>query len=256
MKKVLLMIMLVFIGMVGCSKQGVSIEDIQKEGTLLIGLSGDYPPFEFYKMVDGKETLVGFDVKKKKKIAEELGVEVKFKNMDFNSLIGALQSGQVDMVISGMSPNEERLNQVDFSDFYYTGENAVLVRKEDADRYQTTEDLKDVKIGTQLGSIQTPIAQSLTTNVKELASTQSIVLELSNENVEAVILGNDIAARYAEQFDNVVVSDIKIESEEKMAVALPKESTELTEQVNKIISTLKADGTLGKMLEEAMQLAN
>ncbi len=62
MKKVLLMIMLVFIGMVGCSKQGVSIEDIQKEGTLLIGLSGDYPPFEFYKMVDGKETLVGFDV--------------------------------------------------------------------------------------------------------------------------------------------------------------------------------------------------
>ncbi len=49
MKKVLLMIMLVFIGMVGCSKQGVSIEDIQKEGTLLIGLSGDYPPFEFYK---------------------------------------------------------------------------------------------------------------------------------------------------------------------------------------------------------------
>lgn len=160
------------------------------------------------------------------------------------------------MVISGMSPNEERLNQVDFSDFYYTGENAVLVRKEDADRYQTTEDLKDVKIGTQLGSIQTPIAQSLTTNVKELASTQSIVLELSNENVEAVILGNDIAARYAEQFDNVVVSDIKIESEEKIAVALPKESTELTEQVNKIISTLKADGTLGKMLEEAMQLAN
>ncbi len=92
--------------------------------------------------------------------------------------------------------------------------------------------------------------------MKELASTQSIVLELSNENVEAVILGNDIAARYAEQFDNVVVSDIKIESEEKMAVALPKESTELTEQVNKIISTLKADGTLGKMLEEAMQLAN
>lgn len=256
MKKVLLMVMLVLIGMVGCSKQGITVEDIKKEGTLLIGLSGDYPPFEFYKMVDGKEQLVGFDVMLGEKIAEELGVDVEFKNMDFNSLVGALQSGQVDMVISGMSPNEERLNQVDFSDFYYTGENSVLVREDDIDHYQTVDDLKDAKIGTQLGSIQTPIAESLTSNVKELASTQSIVLELSNENVDAVILGNDIAARYAEQFDNVVVSNIKIESEEKMAVALPKDSTELTDRVNEIISNLKADGTIGKMLEEAMQLTN
>ena len=121
MKKMLMVLMLMLVGVVGCGQQGISIEDIEKEGTLLVGLSGDYPPFEFYKMIDGKETLVGFDVMLAEKIAEELGVEVEFKNMDFNSLIGALQSGQVDMVISGMSPNETRLKQVDFSDFYYTG---------------------------------------------------------------------------------------------------------------------------------------
>ena len=117
MKKMLMVLMLMLVGVVGCGQQGISIEDIEKEGTLLVGLSGDYPPFEFYKMIDGKETLVGFDVMLAEKIAEELGVEVEFKNMDFNSLIGALQSGQVDMVISGMSPNETRLKQVDFSDF-------------------------------------------------------------------------------------------------------------------------------------------
>ena len=72
------MVMLVLIGMVGCSKQGITVEDIKKEGTLLIGLSGDYPPFEFYKMVDGKEQLVGFDVMLGEKIAEELGVDVEF----------------------------------------------------------------------------------------------------------------------------------------------------------------------------------
>ena len=207
-------------------------------------------------MIDGKETLVGFDVMLAEKIAEELGVEVEFKNMDFNSLIGALQSGQVDMVISGMSPNETRLKQVYFSDFYYTGENAVLVREDDVAKYQTESDLKDIKIGTQLGSIQTPIAESFTSSVKELATTQSIVLELSNGNVDAVILGKDIADRYAEEFDNVVVSDVTISSEEAMAVALPKGSDELTAKVNEVIAKLKADGTLGEMLEEAMKIAN
>ena len=256
MKKMLMVLMLMLVGVVGCGQQGISIEDIEKEGTLLVGLSGDYPPFEFYKMIDGKETLVGFDVMLAEKIAEELGVEVEFKNMDFNSLIGALQSGQVDMVISGMSPNETRLKQVDFSDFYYTGENAVLVREDDVAKYQTESDLKDIKIGTQLGSIQTPIAESFTSSVKELSTTQSIVLELSNGNVDAVILGKDIADRYAEEFDNVVVSDVTISSEEAMAVALPKGSDELTAKVNEVIAKLNADGTLGEMLEEAMKIAN
>lgn len=256
MKKILMVLMLMLVGVVGCGQQGISIEDIEKEGTLLVGLSGDYPPFEFYKMMNGKETLVGFDVMLAEKIAEELGVEVEFKNMDFNSLIGALQSGQVDMVISGMSPNEQRLKQVDFSDFYYTGGNAVLVREEDADKYQTDADLKDIKIGTQLGSIQTPIAEEYTSNIKELTSTQAIVLELSNGNVDAVMIGKDIADRYAKEFDNVIVSNITIAANEGMAVALPKGSDELTAKVNEVIAKLRADGTIGEMLEEAMKIAN
>lgn len=256
MKKMLMVLMLMLVGIIGCEQQGVTIEDIKSEAMLLVGLSGDYPPFEFYKMIDGKETLVGFDVMLAEAIAEELGVDVEFKNMDFNSLIGALQSGQVDMVISGMSPDEKRLKQVDFSDFYYTGENAVLVREEDASNYQTEEDLKDIKIGTQLGSIQTPIAESFTSSVKELASTQSVVLELSNGNVDAVIVGKDIANRYAKEFDNVLVSNVMISSEETMAIAIPKGSDDLVSKVNEIIASLKSDGTLGIMLEEAMKIAN
>lgn len=256
MKKMLMILMLMLVGIVGCGQQGVTVEDIQNEGVLLVGLSGDYPPFEFYKMIDGEETLVGFDVMLAEKIADELNVKVEFKNMDFGGLIAALQSGQVDMVISGMTPNEERLEQVDFSDFYYTGENAILVREDEASNYQSEADLKDANIGTQLGSIQTPIAESFTSNVKELPATQSIVLELSNGNIDAVILGKDIATRYANEFDNVVVSDITINSEESMAVAMPKGSEQLVSKVNEIITKLQADGTLGIMLEEAMKLAN
>lgn len=258
MKKMLILLVGLLVAVVGCSKQGILLEDIEKHGTLLIGVSGDYPPFEFYKMIDGKEVLVGFDIMLGEKIAEELGVEVEFKNMDFNALVGALQARQVDMVISGMSPTEERMEQIDFTDIYYCGSsNVALIREDEVDKYSTVEDLKGTKIGTQLASIQTPIAESLTMNVKELQTTQSLLLELSNGNIDAVILGKDIADRYAQEFEGVIISSIVLENtEEGMAVGLPKGSDELITKINEIISDLKANGEIEKMFEEATQLAN
>ena len=155
-----------------------------------------------------------------------------------------------------MSPDEERQKQVDFSDLYYTGENAVLVRTENADQVKTEDDLKGMKIGTQLGSVQSPIAYELTENVKELATTQAIVLELSNGNIDAVIVGKEIANRYAEEFDNIEVAQLEVSSEECMAVAMPKGSDELVAKVNEIISTLKSEGKLDMMLEEAISISN
>lgn len=256
MKKMLMILGLMLVGVVGCSQNGVSVESIEKNGSLLVGLSADYPPFESVKMIDGKETLVGFDVMLAEEIANELGVKVEFKQMDFSGLVGALQASQVDMVISGMSPDEERQKQVDFSDLYYTGENAVLIRTESVDSIKSEEDLKGIKIGTQLGSVQSPIAYELTENVKELATTQAIVLELSNGNLDAVIVGKEIANRYAEQFENVEVADLKVSSEEYMAVAMPKGSTDLVEKVNEVIASLKANGKLDEMLEEAITISN
>ena len=256
MKKLLMVLGLMLVGVVGCGQQGISIESIEKNGTLLVGLSADYPPFESHKMINGVDTLVGFDVMLAEEIANELGVKVQFKEMDFSGLVGALQSSQVDMVISGMSPDEERQKQVDFSDLYYTGENAVLVRTENADQVKTEVDLKGMKIGTQLGSVQSPIAYELTENVKELATTQAIVLELSNGNIDAVIVGKEIANRYAEEFDNIEVAQLEVSSEECMAVAMPKGSDELVAKVNEIISTLKSEGKLDMILEEAISISN
>lgn len=256
MKKMLMVLCLMLVGVVGCSQQGITVDSIQKNGSLLVGLSPDYPPFESFKMIDGAETLIGFDVMLAEEIANELGVSVEFKSMDFSGLVGALQSSQVDMVISGMSPDEERQKQVDFSDLYYTGENAVLVRTESVDSIKSEEDLKGIKIGTQLGSVQSPIAYEFTENVKELATTQAIVLELSNGNIDAVIVGKEIANRYAEQFDNVEVANVQVSSEEEMAVAMPKGSDELVKKVNEIISNLKSQGKLDTMLEEAITISN
>ena len=132
----------------------------------------------------------------------------------------------------------------------------MLIRTESVDSIKSEDDLKGIKIGTQLGSVQSPIAYELTENVKELATTQAIVLELSNGNLDAVIVGKEIANRYAEQLENVEVADLKVSSEEYMAVAMPKGSTDLVEKVNEVIASLKANGKLDEMLEEAITISN
>ncbi len=70
--------------------------------------SADYPPYEFHKVVNGKDEIVGFDIEIAKEIAKQLGVELEIKDIKFDGLLAALQGGTVDMVISGMTPTEER----------------------------------------------------------------------------------------------------------------------------------------------------
>ncbi|HAX72088.1 MAG TPA: ABC transporter substrate-binding protein [Firmicutes bacterium] len=257
MKKLMMMIAMLCLGVVaGCSSNGMTVEDLEEKGTLVVGLSADYPPFEFHKMIDGVDTIVGFDVMLAEEIAKELDVNLEISEMKFDGLIGALQAGHVDMVISGMTPDETRAKAVDFSDLYYNGLQGVLVSDANVSVLKSGDDLKDKAIGAQMGSVQSALAKELSTNVKELAKTQDLVLELSNGNLDAVIVGSEIAKRYADEFDGVSLSDIDLPTDEGMAVTMMKNSPELVEKVNEIIKSLKESGKLDEMLEEAINLMN
>ncbi|MER2173444.1 MAG: transporter substrate-binding domain-containing protein, partial [Carnobacterium sp.] len=141
------------------SAADTALEDIQEKGTLVIGTSADFPPYEFHSTVDGKDTIVGMDISIAQKIAEDLGVELKIEDIGFDSLLPALESEKVDMVISGMSPTEERRQSVDFSDVYYTGGQNIVVRETDKEIYTNTDDLTGLKVGVQTGSLQETLAQ-------------------------------------------------------------------------------------------------
>ena len=91
---------------------------IKKRGYIILGVSADYAPMEFHATVDGNDKIVGADISLAKKIAKDMGVKLQIKEMGFDALIGALKTGKVDMVISGMSDTPERRKQVDFSKPY------------------------------------------------------------------------------------------------------------------------------------------
>ena len=186
------------ISMVGCgsnakkesaSSKTSALEAIKSKGKLVVGTSADYPPYEFHKEIDGKDQIVGFDIEIAKQFAKDLGVELEIKDMAFDGLLVALQADKVDMIFAGMTPTDERKQNADFSDIYYTATHRFIVRSGDETAITSMEDLKGKKIGVQKGSIQEDIAKDNfdAENIKSLDKVTDLVLDLKNNKVDAIL---------------------------------------------------------------------
>ena len=231
---------------------------IKNNKKVIVGLSADYAPYEFHTMVDGKDETVGFDVDLAKEIAKDMGVELELKEMDFEALIGALKAGQIDMIISGMNPDDERRKEIDFSDIYYEAQHGVIVNAADKDKFKITEDLNGKKIGAQLGSTQQKIAEEKVTgaNLTLLANVNNLILELKSGKVEAIITEEPVAKIAIKNNPDMALSAIVFKDETGgNAVGLKKDSPELVAQINKTIKKLKDSGDLEKSIIKANELA-
>lgn len=251
------------VSLVGCGSKSDSATDnslkaIQDKDKVIVGLSADYAPYEFHAMVDGKDQIVGFDVELAKEISKDLGVELEIKEMEFEALIGALQAGQIDMIISGMNPDDKRKQAIDFSEIYYVSQHGVLVNKNDVDKYKEVADLAGKKIGAQLGSTQQGIAQDKVDNAQLtlLANVNNLVLELKTGKIDALITEKPVAEMAMKSNDTLALCPIEFKEESGgNAVGMQKGSKALTEAVNKTIKRLQDSGELNKFIMDANDLA-
>lgn len=103
----------------------VSPENVEyTNGILIMGTNVAFPPYEYYE--NGAAT--GIDVDMAQAIADKLGMKLQIDDMEFDSVIIAVQSGKVDIGVSGMTVTEERLKNIDFSDAYTTAKQVIIVR--------------------------------------------------------------------------------------------------------------------------------
>ena len=91
-------------------------------GTLVMATNAAFPPYEF---MDNNEVM-GIDADMAQAIADKLGMTLKIEDMEFDSIITAVQAGKADMGVAGMTVTEDRLKMIDFSDSYYTGKQVVI----------------------------------------------------------------------------------------------------------------------------------
>lgn len=238
-------------------KQESTLERIRRTGKIVVGTSADYAPYEFHTLIDGKDTIVGFDIEIAKEIAKDLGVELEIQDMNFDGLLQALNSDKVDFVIAGMTPNEERKKSVDFTDIYYTAQQGVMVRAEDKDKYKTIEDLKGKKVGAQAATIQEEIVKEQMPDSQLITLTKipDLVMELLNKKVEAIVVELPVAKGYVKNNDKLAISDIEVQDDTGgSAIAVKKGNQDLVELMNKTLKRLMEDGSIDRFVAEANEM--
>lgn len=241
------------------NSQSQAMERIKKNGKLVLGTSADYPPYEFHKSVNGKDEIVGFDVEIAKQIAKDLGVQLEVKDMKFDGLLAALDQGNVDLVVAGMNPTEERKKNVDFSNVYYTAVQTMIVRAEDKDKIKTPDDLKGKKVGVQKGAIQEKIAKEQVSGAQAVAlgKISDLVLALKNNRVDAVIVELPVATANVDANKDLFLTNIKLKTDvEGSAAAVKKGSGDLVKSINGTLDRLNKDKSIDKFVTDANNLVD
>jgi polar amino acid transport system substrate-binding protein len=227
----------------------IGCDDKSKENTLTVATSADNPPYEFIQ--NGQ--IVGLDIDLINAIGAKLGKKIIIKNFDFNGLLAALSTGNVDMIIAGITVTEERKKHIKFSQTYMATNVSILCRV--ADNFQSASDLNDKVVGVQLGTTWAIIAQNLANQfnirINYLSNNLMLIEELKSKVIDAIILEEWQSKKFIANNQELVSFSLKDFSSE-FAIALPNNS-EFVDMVNKAIQELKEDGTIGLITKKWLQ---
>jgi len=218
-------------------------------GKLIMGTNAAFPPYEFISDEDG-ETIVGIDAEIAALIAEELGLELEIEDMEFSSIISAVQSGKIDIGLAGMTVTEERLKNVNFSSTYAKGVQVVIVPQADS-KVASLDDLANAKIGVQESTTGHIYCEGDfgAENVIAFATGVLAVQALLTGDVDCVVIDNEPAKAFVEANEGLTI----LESEyavEDYAAAISKDNPELLEAFNAVLDAKIADGSVQKIVDK------
>lgn len=234
------------------------VDQIKANGKLVVGTSADYPPYEFHTEIDGKDTIVGFDIDIAKYIAKDLGVELEIVDMAFDNLLMSLANDEFDMVIAALTEDEERAKTNDFSKAYLESKNLILIRTEDEGKFKTLEDLKGANAGAQTGTIpyDNCVEYCGEATTIGLTKVQDLVMELKAGKIDVVMLDYMAVLTYADANDDLSAVDVGIPTTSQgYQIAMKKGDTELVEYVNGVLDKLAAENLIEQYIVEAQKLA-
>lgn len=232
----------------GDTTAAADADDVAKitgAGKIVVGIT-DYEPMD-YK--DG-EKWVGFDAELVEAVAEKLGVEVEFVEINWDNKFIELNSGTIDVIWNGMTVDDQVKANCDVSKSYATNSQVVVMNKADLDKYPDADSMKDITIAVEKGSAGEKEAQKITSNVVSLSAQSDAIKDVKGKASQACIIDSTMA--------NSLTAEGKDFSDLGYKVALTTEEygagfrkgSDLVEKVNAILDELKTDGTLQKLSEK------
>ena len=220
-------------------------------GKLTMSTNAAFPPYE---MTTDDGSFEGIDVEIAGAIAEKLGLELQIDDMDFDASLLAVQQGKSDMVMAGVTVNEERLAVMDFSDSYATGIQVVIV-PEDSD-IASIDDLEGKLIGTQRGTTGYIYCSDTPENggygedaVVAYDDGLTAVQALMNGQVDCVVIDNAPAQSFVDSNPGLKILDTEFAVED-YAIGVNKGNTALLEAINTALAELTEDGTVQAIVDK------
>ena len=223
-----------------------------ESGKLHMATNAAFPPYE---MTDDNGGFEGIDVEIAAAIADKLGLELVVDDMDFSSVINAVQGGKADIAMAGLTVNEERKQNVDFTASYATGVQVVIV-PEDSD-ITTVDDLSNDKmIGTQEATTGYIYCSDTPENggygedhVVAYTNGATAIQALLGGKVDAVVIDNEPAKAFVAANPTLKILDTEYVTEE-YAIGISKENNALLDAVNGALEELIADGTVQSIVDK------
>ena len=233
----------------GASVFATSVAVPAQADTLKVGTHPTFAPFEF---TDSDGNIIGFDLDIIKAIAKVNGDEVVVESMPFDGLIPSILTGNLDVIISGMTITDARKKRVEFSEGYYDSNLSIIIKKDMAETYKTADDLKGKTICVQIGTTGHDFANTISPdNVKALNNEPDAILELSNGGCEAVINDRPVNLYYLKKASLDTLTefvDPKFkENVDEFGIAVRKGNTDLVNKINNGLKQLEASGELDQI---------
>lgn len=217
---------------------------------IVFATNPEFPPFEFITPDGVMGEYDGIDMAIAAKIGENTGINVEMQSMEFDSLLVALQNGQIDATIAGMTVTDERAKSVDFTTPYYTATQVMIV-KEDSD-IASAADMEGKKITVVQGYTGETVVQDLgykpNENYEAFKKGTECIMELMNGKCDVVVIDSATAQKYvADNKGLKIVEDEEAFGAEEYAMAVQKGNTALLNLLNEQIEAMLADGTISEL---------
>lgn len=234
----------------GCGEEKKDTAKQAAEAKVLkVGCNADFAPFEFQD-VSGKE-YAGFDMDLIRAVGKEMGYEVQIQNINFDGLIPAMDAGNIDVIISGMTITKERAEKVRFSKPYYQSGLTIVVKQDNA-TVKGFKDLEGKTIAVQIGTTGANKAKEIKdAKVKEFNSSADTFMELKAGGVDAVVNDRPVNDYYLSQGGGQEAKSlVEVLSAEDYGIAMNKKNEELAQKVDDALTKVKASGEYDKIYEK------
>ncbi len=262
----LILALVMVLALVGCASGNTDTDSTETGNTaesgetenaavLRMGTNAAFPPYEYYEDADDNK-VVGIDAEVAALIAEKLGMELEIVDMEFDSIIPAVQTGKIDMGMAGMTVTEDRLENVNFSTSYATGVQVVIVKE--GSEITTVDDLsvegKDWKVGVQnatTGDLYATwdLEDNGLATVMRYNKGADAVQALVTGKVDCVIIDNEPAKAFVAENEGLSILDTEYTVED-YAICIAKDNTELLDKVNAALDELIADGSVQTIIDK------